>query len=183
MRTLGLDLDGTVALGYHQAVHAELVARSLIDLSTPVDPPTYDLAVAYGVSRRDLDTVIAAVSARGDAYRYAVADPAGIACVRALAAVGIRVRVVTARREQVARETTLAWIMRAGLPADDVVFTEDKASAEFDLLLDDMPAMVASLHAVGRDAVLLDRPWNRDSDLERITWEGLPARLVSPWAA
>lgn len=176
---LGVDLDGTVAMGYNEAVHAELIRVGAIDPETPCDPRTYDLAAAYGLDREVVQKAIHAVSGAGTTYRHAIPDADGIAAINALYDEGCIIKVTTARSITHGGAATMEWLTQtSGLKFHEVAFAHDKTTVSYDLLIDDAPYNVVNLQAHGRAAALIDRPWNRDVDLPRIAdWDGLPRAL------
>lgn len=178
---LGIDLDGTIAMGYNEAVHTELVRMGVLGPDSVCDPRTYDIADAFGLDRVIVNEAITRLSAAGNTYRYAPPDREGIEVINALAKDGAYVKVVTARSAEHGGVPTLEWLaLKSGLTFHEVVYTHDKSTVHFDLLADDAPYNVVNLLEHNRKAVLKDRTWNRDVDLPRMgSWSELGDHLAA----
>ncbi len=63
------------------------------------------------------------------------------------------------------------WLRRWGIPFDRVILTGDKASVEWDLLIDDNPFTLAALQAGGRRVLRHRLPWNEHLiEVEGMQW-------------
>lgn len=173
---VGVDCDG-VLYRFGAVMRRWLIEHCGIPATQLTEPTTYSLPAAWGLTDDYLNReMIRAVRAgvlfwTGAPYRDAL--PA----LRRIAAAGHHVRIITARAlpgiEDVCLDATTTWLRNAGFPFHDVVLSRRKHEVDYDILIDDCPDNVATSRAVGRNAVLLDRPWNRDSkDLPVITWPG-----------
>lgn len=72
------------------------------------------------------------------------------------------VSIVTSRPEE-ARQATRMWLWQMRfIYHGDLVFTDDKASLDGDILIDDAPHHILAWAATGRLAIVFDQPWNRE---------------------
>ena len=63
------------------------------------------------------------------------------------------------------------WLRRWGIPFDRAILTNDKASVEWDLLIDDNPFTLESLQASGRRVLRHRLPWNEHLvEVEGMRW-------------
>lgn len=103
---------------------------------------------------------------------------------------GCRLMMVTGR-DPVARAVTKSWLTRWEVPWDDVVIVdkygrypgsdalplEALKDMEFDLAIEDSLSTARHLGGLGREVLLVDRPWNRNA-------QDLPScvRRVNDWS-
>jgi 5'(3')-deoxyribonucleotidase len=77
---------------------------------------------------------------------------------------GVRLVAVTAHSEPYARRKTLDWIIEHGFPFDGIEFTGGgvpKSIVTCDINVDDSPAVIEELQAMGRQVLIWDAPYNR----------------------
>ena len=142
----------------------------------------YDVSGAFGFPDPDrwYDEIVAAIRA-GVLFHTGAAYAEALAANRRIVAAGHRFVIVTARvfpgMQEAVEAATRLWHTAAGYEFHDLVITHDKHEVDYDVLLDDSPANVRTCRAHGRNAVLLDRPWNRGAEaagLPRTTWDRMP---------
>jgi uncharacterized protein len=93
---------------------------------------------------------------------------------------------IASHRHAGAREATLEWLVRIGLPFDELHCTEDKVDLCVELgvglLIDDSPVNLARALERGMRVATIAHPWNRDvreeeDILSAADWQGLAIRL------
>ncbi|MGM0441319.1 MAG: 5' nucleotidase, NT5C type [Elusimicrobiota bacterium] len=81
--------------------------------------------------------------------------------------------IITSRPE-VAREPTLKWIEKHGIPAHKVVFTDmetkldyiERENIKLDCFVEDRFKFALEVSGAGVKVLLMDRPWNKKYELE-----------------
>jgi 5'(3')-deoxyribonucleotidase len=103
-------------------------------------------------------------------FRHGHVVKHAIRAIRALAAQGHQLRIVTHRPAQAAKDT-IAWVDFHFGGEDPYPFWgaplmlhggESKTIVDAELLIDDKPENVEEWVATGREALLFDQPWNQD---------------------
>lgn len=161
---LGVDLDGVCADFYPmlREVFAEwrgVPAESLpeefgFDLAEwGAEPGEYQRVHHFAVTQRDLFGRLGVVPGAPQALRRLSGD-------------GVRIRIIThrlyvAKTHVAAVSQTVAWLDYHAIPYWDLCFMGDKARVEADLYVDDSPANITSLQAVGRPVIAFTAPPNR----------------------
>jgi 5'(3')-deoxyribonucleotidase len=181
---IGVDLDGVLAnlIDPLRAAYAREIGVPVTEVPMPCD---WQLS-NWQLDERTLDRVLREIVERGEIIDVAV-YPRALAALQRAATDGHQLVVVTARgfhnTSRCERADTHTWLAGLPLPVAHVVFTQDKADADVDVLLDDAPHNVEQFLASGRPAFVIDRPWNRLSHGQlwagpRLTdWAHLPAVL------
>lgn len=170
-RRIAVDLDGCL-YDFTSIMREWLVARGWKRDQLP-DPETYSLTKSWSMSTDLLRTEMSKALAAGVLFRRGEAYEDGIAHVREIGLQGHHIVVNTARQfpglELEARRATVQWLRDNDIHADEVALVGlqggvEKTRVPFDLLIDDSPENVHAAHAAGRNAILLDREWNRDEE-------------------
>lgn len=146
----------------------------------PVEPICREWWTTIGVSDAEwLD----ALTAFGEADGYRMAAPYADAAVGVVSLfdAGFDLVGVSSRPPSRAVEAaTYGWVADWLLPLRAVMLGPNaKLEVECDLLIDDDPAALRALSELGEACgILLDRPWNRDADWPRASWEELPSLVT-----
>lgn len=181
VKVLGLDVDGPVyRLG--SALRNWLILRgwSADDLH-PAPTSTYDFLATWPLTQEELIAELRAGSDAGVIYGVGGVHSDATYWLPRIYAAGTGVHLVTARCEPLAGQQTRDCFRAYGLPFDRLTLDHRKERVDgYDVLVDDHPGNVRRVLEVGRKAIILDRPWNRDvNDLPRATWEELGVALTS----
>lgn len=129
-----------------------------------------------GVSDDEWEALLSAFGEAGG-YRSEAPDPDALEGVTALFDAGCDLLGVTSRpASRVVVTSTYGWVGDWMLPLRAVLIGPNaKLEAECDMVIDDDPATLDALADLGEAVgILLDRPWNQDTDHPRATWEELP---------
>lgn len=174
MVTLGVDLDNTT-VDYSGALWRWLCTTRGVTPGPAPQQGDYTDFSGYGLNGRD-EFVAAHVAAVNDGLFTTVDEqPGATATLAALAAAGVRLRVVTARffgegTEHRAVIDTATWLAgdaatgRTAVPYSDLVFTDAKHEVDCDLWVDDSPSVITSLLDSGvapSRVIVFDQPYNR----------------------
>jgi 5'(3')-deoxyribonucleotidase len=173
---LGVDLDGVVAdfISGLRPIAAEWLGRRVEDLTPEVtfnfpewnlEPfGGYDALHRFAVKERDL-------------FRNLPPVPEAPATLRKLAALGLRIRIITHRlyiewfhRQAILQ--TVDWLETHGIPYWDICFMQQKSAVGADVYLEDNPANVADLRSRGCDVIVVGNSTNRHVSGPRAeTWK------------
>jgi hypothetical protein len=169
---VGIDLDGCV----YRFVDAMREFAHRVDgvpLHTMGEARSWDaMTVQWGWSAQEFTDRYRRALHQGELFWRGAAYPGALETLAALSASEHRVEVVTARviderDRELVHAATMHWLDAAGVHVDALHLRVDKQHVELDCAIDDAPHNVASLEAAGREAWLLDRPWNRDARSHR----------------
>lgn len=169
---VGVDLDGCV-YRFVDAMRAWAHRAEGVPLASMPEARSWDaMTDEWGWSAEDFARRYRASVHAGDLFWRGGAYPGAVGTLRALAADGHRIEVVTARATagvdpELARDATRHWLEAHGVPFDALAICADKEHHEVDCFIEDAPHNVARLEAAGRRPHLIDRPWNRDADVAR----------------
>lgn len=168
--TVAFDCDG-VLYDFNDTLREWLVLRGWDRTALP-EPTVYSLADAWGLKDEHLHEEIALALDAGALWHIGQSLPDGVSAVRYLGEKGHRIIINTARKikgvEEKCRAATMVWLRENGIHPDALHLADprdpkDKLAIEFDILLDDHTSNVTAALEAGRDALLIDRPWNRDN--------------------
>jgi len=158
--TICFDVDGVLA--DFTGAMLEVVNRVCGASYTHEDVMQFEFTEALKLTREQTHAVHVEISAPGFAAGLCEL-PAGIDAVRKLRATGHTIRFVTSPWDssptwKVERES---WLIACFPWARDVVFAHDKSGVGGHLLIDDKPESCFGWWQKGRNALLVDQPWNR----------------------
>lgn len=168
--TVAFDCDG-VLYDFNDTLREWLVHRGW-DRSALPEPTVYSLADAWGLKDEHLHEEIALALEAGALWHIGQSLPDGVSAVRYLGEKGHRIIINTARKirgvEQKCEAATMVWLRENGIHPDALHLADprdpkDKLAVDFDILLDDHTSNVMAALESGRDALLIDRPWNRNN--------------------
>lgn len=167
---LGVDLDGVCADFYAglRIVAAEWLDVSLDQLPTEVsyglpewkiDPKQYEDLHRFAVLHRDLFLKLEPVQGAP-------------ATLRRLSNLGIRIRLITHRLfvkyiHEVSIRQTVEWLDHHDVRYWDLCFMADKGAVGADLYIEDTPANVLELRALGHPTIVFTNSTNRHIDSPR----------------
>lgn len=146
-----------------------------------VEPDVREFWLASGVSSPEFHDHLA-VFAVEEGYRTQEPYPEALVGLMALFDSGCDLVGVSSRPASRAVVcSTYGWVADWMLPLRSVSLgPTSKLEVECDLLIDDDPAALLALEDYGDGSgILLDRPWNRESDLPRASWAELPALVAA----
>lgn len=164
---VGIDLDG-VCYDFAGALRYYLVSEHGFSAEAMPEPTCWefysnDWNITSGefVSFCDAGVNAGVIFTHGDPIEDAANQ------LRRLRAAGHTIHIITDRSfgandGEASREATKAWLRLHGIPYDTLDFTADKTSVPTDVMIDDKVENVDALILADCDALLLDRPWNRD---------------------
>lgn len=165
--TIAVDLDGCL-YDFNNTMREWLVARGW-DRDQLIEPTQYYTQRAWGIADQVFQQEMIHALKEGIMFREGLAFPEALRSIRRLGEAGHRLVGNSARNfhghSDHSRAATLLWLRENGVHLDglhlaDPVDPKDKLSQPFDLLIDDHPGNVEAALASGRNAVLLNRPWN-----------------------
>lgn len=180
--TIAFDCDG-VLYGFNETLREWLVARGWNRDEMP-DPTVYSLKDSWGLSNRTLHKEMPLAVQAGVLWHTGEPFDGGVGAARSAGLAGHSVVVNTARAldgiRPEAEAATISWLRRQGVHPDTLHLADpfdptDKLSVPFDVLFDDHPDNVAAARNAGREAYLIDQPWNADAvGIPRVTFDGIP---------
>ncbi|MDR2517342.1 MAG: 5'-nucleotidase [Spirochaetaceae bacterium] len=186
---LGVDLDGVVGdfYGAMRKIAAEWLDRSVESLTAEV---------GYGFEEWNIDTY----GGYDRLHRFAVTqrnlfrDMAPVkdapAVLRKLSARGIRIRIITHRLflkyfHKASITQTVDWLDSWDIPYWDICFMADKGAVGAHVYIDDAPANIQKLRALGCNTIVFTNSTNRDLPPPRAdTWlqvEKLVLEALEEW--
>lgn len=185
--TIILDLDDVLA-NLRESLYQVLGRATGIERHWR-DWQHYDLRRHYQLDSPALDALLV----REQALEACQPEPGAAALTQALAALGLRQIIVTARGwHPRAAEVSRAWLAQHGMVYDDlrvVPLGGNKLEAIQDcpviqLAVDDHPRHVARYQQQGIPVLIMDRPWNQEAPGERVysAVEMLAFIRAQPWA-
>ncbi|MBT1171229.1 hypothetical protein JS536_08825 [Bifidobacterium sp. SO4] len=167
-RVLNLDLDGVCA-DYKGALRDYLVRHGLMDASTVPSNDRYELTRESGWPFDTLDDYIEAHKAAESEHLYATMKPIdGVThALQRLADEHVYIRIVTHRlfvsgQHRMVVADTAEWLDEQHIPYMSLCFTGLKDSMQATVCIDDSPANIETLRAVGQHVVVFDQPYNRE---------------------
>lgn len=176
---IAVDLDGCL-YDFNSVMRDWLIYRGW-EPEVLTIPQNYHLQQEWGIPDEVFHSEMVESLHEGIMFRQGEAFPEAIIGVQKLGLEGHTIMANSARHfdghEDKTRSATLQWLREHTIHPDIVHLvnpknTEDKLLQYFDLLIDDHPGNVEYALKAGRNAVLLDRPWNRNvTDLPRATYE------------
>ena len=188
-RVLNLDLDGVCA-DYMGGLRDYLVRHDRMDPSIQPSNESYALYENEGWPFSSPAEYIAVHKAAEAEHLYAVMRPLpGVSeAMKTLAAAHVYIRVVTHRlfvsgQHRMVVADTAQWLDDNDIPYMSLCFTGLKDSVQATVHIDDSPANIESLRAVGQHVVIFDQPYNRHLPGPRIgVWndETVPRRNRMP---
>lgn len=187
---IAVDLDGCL-YDFNNTMREWLVARGW-DREQLIEPTQYYTQRAWGIADQVFQTEMVAALKEGIMFREGLAFPEALRSIRRLGEGGHILMGNSARNfhgeGDRSRAATLLWLRENGVHLDglhlaDPVDPKDKLSQPFDLLIDDHPGNIEAALESGRNAVLLNRPWNLSyTHLPRATYPEIardPHRFIA----
>ena len=164
--TICFDVDGVLA--DFTGAMLEVVNRVCGASYTHEDVMQFEFTEALKLTREQTHAVHVEISAPGFALGLSEL-PAGIDAVCKLRAAGHTIRFVTSPWDlsPTWKDERRSWLRARFLWAHDIVFAHDKSGVGGHLLIDDKPASCFSWWQYGRNALLVDQPWNRSVIVQR----------------
>lgn len=187
-RVLNLDLDGVCA-DYMGGLRDYLVRHARMDPSIQPSNESYALYENEGWPFSSPAEYIAVHKAAEAEHLYAVMRPLpGVSeAMKTLAAAHVYIRVVTHRlfvsgQHRMVVADTAQWLDDNDIPYMSLCFTGLKDSVQATVHIDDSPANIESLRAVGQHVVIFDQPYNRHLPGPRIgVWNDETVPLLLSW--
>lgn len=187
-RVLNLDLDGVCA-DYMGGLRDYLVRHDRMDPSIQPSNESYALYENEGWPFSSPAEYIAVHKAAEAEHLYAVMRPLpGVSeAMKTLAAAHVYIRVVTHRlfvsgQHRMVVADTAQWLDDNDIPYMSLCFTGLKDSVQATVHIDDSPANIESLRAVGQHVVIFDQPYNRHLPGPRIgVWNDETVPLLLSW--
>lgn len=180
---IAVDLDGCL-YDFNSVMRDWLIYRGW-EPEVLIDPQEYNIQKEWGITVDTFHSEMVESLHEGIMFRQGEAFPEAILAVQKLGLEGHTIMANSARHfeglHDKTRSATIQWLREHTIHPDIVHLvnpknTEDKLLQYFDLLVDDHPFNVEYAINAGRNAVLLDRPWNRNVDhLPRATYEEIAA--------
>lgn len=154
---VGLDCDGVI-YDFVSALRARIAKARHQPQHQLADPTCWEYWDEWSLTEKEWRTHFAAGVKDGDLFnrRSRPLDHGAINVIYNTHSVHI-----VTDRPKGAHGPTRDWLHKNRIRYDTLTFTSDKTTVPTDVFLDDKPENVEALLAVGVDAVLLDRPWNR----------------------
>ena len=177
-KVIAIDLDGCI-YDFNSAMREWLVGKGWSRDVLP-EPPVYSLQESWGIDHKTLAEEMAEALKAGKLFNEGLFLADGLSGARTLGLAGHVLSVISARNlpgvEEEANKGTVQWLRENGLHVDRLLLVspsipEAKLGVHFDLLIDDHPSNIKIALEHGRKAILLDRFWNRDSDLPRASYD------------
>ncbi len=186
MARLGIDMDGVIV-----DFNAEWVRLHREEFGSDLEPEmvqTWDglHTLAGFADMAAFWTWAEGGTDRPSIFRHMVPFPGAIETLRALAAEGHRLHIVTAKPPWAVPDT-LRWLADHDLPLAAVHFEEEKHTVPCDIYLDDAPHVLDALaaHRLPNSLVCrMIRPWNRPIDgvADVTDWQGFHD-AVTKWSS
>jgi hypothetical protein len=182
-KVIAIDLDGCL-YDFNSAMREWLVGQGW-DRSKLTDPQVYAYLPVWGVDPQTWAIEKIKAIKSGNLWRSGETLEDGIAGTTAIGLAGHKLLINSARILEdtgaLAARFTAQWLRENNINADQISIVgmdpKEKLKVEFDLIIDDAPSNVQTALDAGRKAVLLDRPWNRESTLPRATYPEIVANL------
>lgn len=187
-RVLNLDLDGVCA-DYMGGLRDYLVRHDRMDPSIQPSNESYALYENEGWPFSSPAEYIAVHKAAEAEHLYAAMRPLpGVSeAMKTLAAAHVYIRVVAHRlfvsgQHRMVVADTAQWLDDNDIPYMSLCFTGLKDSVQATVHIDDSPANIESLRAVGQHVVIFDQPYNRHLPGPRIgVWNDETVPLLLSW--
>lgn len=187
-RVLNLDLDGVCA-DYMGGLRDYLVRHDRMDPSIQPSNESYALYENEGWPFSSPAEYIAVHKAAEAEHLYATMRrlPGISEAMKTLAAAHVYIRVVTHRlfvsgQHRMVVADTAQWLDDNDIPYMSLCFTGLKDSVQATVHIDDSPANIESLRAVGQHVVIFDQPYNRHLPGPRIeVWDDETVALLLSW--
>ena len=187
-RVLSLDLDGVCA-DYMGGLRDYLVRHDRMDPSIQPSNESYALYENEGWPFSSPAEYIAGHKAAEAEHLSATMRPLpGVSgAMKTLAAAHVYIRVVTHRlfvsgQHRMVVADTAQWLDDNDIPYMSLCFTGLKDSVQATVHIDDSPANIESLRAVGQHVVIFDQPYNRHLPGPRIgVWNDETVPLLLSW--
>lgn len=178
---IGSDLDGVVQ-DFHlnwtsYMVHAGHFDPARVDTS---DQVAWSMAEHYGITSEEFDAYFEEGVEAGYIFCQGDPLPGSLETLNKLFWAGHSIHFLTARTIGTKfAHNTLDWLHEKGFMYDGITFSYDKTVMDLDIVIDDHERNYKQLTAAGKNAVLLDQPWNRHLvHAQRSSWAGMSDYLV-----
>lgn len=170
-RIVGIDIDGVLA-DYVASLRVIAAEHENVTLPEGDGPTTFGMVEPGWLTHVSQWKRLHLRWGSGLVSQTPVLDSTAAGTLRRLRELGHKVVVVTARsaepvdaaHSEVMQEATRTWLDAHGMVHDEVYFTADKSSAEWDLLIEDSPGQLTKLDAAGREVWVRDHPYNRGDE-------------------
>jgi len=174
-------MDGVVQ-DFHEnwagyMVHAGYFEPERVDTSNQV---AWSMAEHYGITEEEFDYYFEEGVEAGYIFCQGDPLPGSLETINKLFWAGHSIHFLTARTIGTKfAHNTLDWLHQHGFMYDSITFSYDKTIMDLDIVIDDHERNYKRITAAGKNAVLLDQPWNRHvKDAERTSWEEMGGYLV-----
>lgn len=182
-KVIAIDLDG--CLYDFNSIMRQWLTSQGYDRSKMVDPEVEAYKSIWGFDEPTWNKKLSKAVAAGFLFRSGTALEDGVSGATRIGLAGHKLLINSARIfgevGPIARRSTVQWLRENNIHADDFNIVmgdpKEKLRAEFSLLIDDNINTVKTAILAGRKAILLDRPWNRNTDLPRATYPEIVSRL------
>lgn len=167
MLDIGWDLDG-VMYSFDRAMAAYLHRTTGRDLASMPVPDRWNTWEVWDLEMDEFLSAMNAGISEGFVFRHGTPYPGAVETVKAMAADGHRIHIVTDRGrgglEEVAKASTVAWLAEQGVPYDSLTISADKTVVRVDAFIEDRDKNYLALLEHGSNPYLVDQPWNRHVD-------------------
>ena len=167
---VGVDLDGCV-YDFASGLRAYLCRALGWDEKDCPDPTVWEFYRHWGLDTDAFLTACHDAVDDGMLWTQGETFPGAVEAVRRLYEVGHEIVVITDRHFGTdpadSRTQTIAWAEQVGLPYDELFISADKTVAGVEVMCEDRVDHYVALLGAGVHPVLIDRPWNRSSWVER----------------
>jgi uncharacterized HAD superfamily protein len=159
MARIALDIDSTL---HHYWDLIDRISQHRFGVELP-----YDEQTTWGITLLEHDELAACVEESHSPENVIGAEPypGAVETVRAWSEAGHWIH-VTSHRAEWARDATLQWLERIGMPYDDLHCSYDKVTRcvelGIDVLIDDSPINLEKAREAGILGATIKHPWNRD---------------------
>lgn len=177
--TVALDLDNTTA-DFTGGFGSYLTTRT--DTHNGRTLPThsvYDLVKCGWFNTETEFTSLFNTAEMLGLYRNLNPFPRAIETLHSLHAAGHSIIVVTARSDAYYSDTMM-WLHAYGIRYDRIIHTNDKATVDADVFLEDADYQIRNLRKAGKRVVVHSRPYNQHFVGERFNdWSEVPSLLTA----
>ena len=180
--TIGLDLDNTTGdftLQLQKDVAKALgIPESEWKDKFP-DPRFYSYAKSGWFADEDAFKLSFHAAEKTGLYKRMPVYRGANSAIRRLQAAGFKVKLITARGEEMDADTR-AWLKRNRIPFNSLVFSKNKKEHPAHVYVDDSPDNINDLRANGKEVITYHQLYNKDISGSRVRdWSQLEKKLMA----
>ena len=155
---VGWDLDGVV-YPFVESMRHVVLRRTRVGKPLPT-PRQWEMWHDWQMTQDEWDDHFEAGVADGSLFTFG--GPMDHGTINAMHDTH-SIHIVT-HRPAAAHATTRAWLREHAIRYDTLTFSENKASVDTHVFLDDKPENVEAVHKAGGLGILFDQPWNQRAE-------------------